>query len=295
MDRKGIILAGGYGTRLYPLTLTVSKQLLPVYDKPMIYYPLTTLMLGGIREILIITTPQDKELFRSLLGNGSHIGLKIEYQIQEKPEGLAQAFLIGESFIGDSNVVLILGDNLFHGDELSKKLRKYNKNIKGATIFGYSVKDPERYGVINFDPYGKVEEIVEKPISPKSPLAITGLYYYDNSVIEKAKKIKPSKRGELEISDINNIYLREGNLNVEIMSRGIAWLDTGKFDSLHDAGGYIRTLENRQGLKIGSPEEAAWRMGWISDQNLAQLADKFSNSEYGIYLKNLIKDTASKI
>jgi len=294
MDRKGIILAGGSGTRLYPLTISVSKQLLPIYDKPMIYYPLTTLMLGGIKDILIITTAHDNKLFKSLLGDGSKFGINLEYEIQEKPEGLAQAFLIGEEFIGNSNVTLILGDNLFHGDDLSKKLRSHNQNFKGATIFGYSVKDPERYGVIYLDPYGNVDKIIEKPNNPKSSIAVTGLYFYDNSVIEKAKKIKPSGRGELEISDINNLYLEEKKLNIEIMSRGTAWLDTGKFDSLHDAGGYIKTLENRQGLKIGSPEEAAWRMGWISNKKLSQIAKQFSNSDYGKYLENLIKDPIFK-
>ena len=293
MNRKGIILAGGNGTRLYPLTLTVSKQLLPVYDKPMIYYPLTTLMLGGIKEILLITTQHDLKLFNSLLGDGSRLGLNIKYAVQEKPEGLAQAFLIGEDFIGDSDVTLILGDNLFHGDALSKKLQSHN-NFVGATIFGYSVKDPERYGVIYLNSDGGIEKIIEKPSSPKSSLAVTGLYIYDNSVIEKSKKIKPSERGELEISDINNLYLEEGKLNIEIMSRGIAWLDTGKFDSLHDAGGYIRTLENRQGLKIGSPEEAAWRMGWISDEKLYELGEKLNKSDYGKYLQNLIKDPIIK-
>ncbi len=288
MDRKGIILAGGQGTRLYPLTITVSKQLLPIYDKPMIYYPLTTLMLGGIRDILLITTREDKKLFESLLGNGSQFGIKINYEIQKSPGGLAQAFIIGENFIGDSNVVLILGDNLFHGEELSRRFRSCKDNFNGATIFGYSVQDPERYGVIYFNSDGDIEKIIEKPTSPKSSLAVTGLYFYDNSVIKKAKSIKPSGRGELEISDINNLYLREKKLNVEIMSRGIAWLDTGKFDSLHDAGGYIRTLENRQGLKIGSPEEAAWRMGWISNQELSQLAEKLSKSDYGKYLQNLV-------
>lgn len=295
MERKGIILAGGNGTRLNPLTLTVSKQLLPIYDKPMIYYPLTTLMLGGIREILIITTAKDNSLFKELLGNGSKLGLRIEYMIQEKPNGLAQAFLIGKNFIGDSNVTLILGDNLFHGDELSKKLRWHkDNNFDGATIFGYSVKDPERYGVIFFNDSGKIEKIVEKPSTPKSTYAVTGLYFYDNSVIEKANTILPSKRGELEISDINNLYLKENKLNVEIMSRGVAWLDTGKFDSLHDAGGYIRTLENRQGLKIGSPEEAAWRMGWISDEKLYELGEKLNKSDYGKYLQNLIEEPIIK-
>ena len=295
MERKGIILAGGNGTRLNPLTLTVSKQLLPIYDKPMIYYPLTTLMLGGIKEILIITTAKDNSLFKELLGNGSKLGLRIEYMIQEKPNGLAQAFLIGKNFIGDSNVTLILGDNLFHGDELSKKLRWHkDNNFDGATIFGYSVKDPERYGVIFFNDAGKIEKIVEKPSNPKSTYAVTGLYFYDNSVIEKANTILPSKRGELEISDINNLYLKENKLNVEIMSRGVAWLDTGKFDSLHDAGGYIRTLENRQGLKIGSPEEASWRMGWISDEKLYELGEKLNKSDYGKYLQNLIEEPIIK-
>ena len=292
MNRKGIILAGGNGTRLHPLTLTISKQLLPIYDKPMIYYPLTTLMLGGIKEILIITTPHDNKLFKKLLGDGSQFGLSITYLIQQNPDGLAQAFLIGEDFIGDSNVTLILGDNLFHGDELSKKLSCHNNNnFEGATIFGYPVKDPERYGVINFNKEGKIEKIEEKPSEPKSSLAVTGLYFYDNTVIKKAKSIKASDRGELEISDINNLYLKEQKLKVEILSRGVAWLDTGKFDSLHDAGGYIRTLENRQGLKIASPEEAAWRMGWISNRELSNLADKLAKSDYGQYLHNLIKES----
>ena len=289
MNKKGIILAGGKGTRLTPLTLTTSKQLLPIYDKPMIFYPLSTMILGGINEILIITTPRDKNVFMDLLGNGSDLGIKLEYKIQEKPGGLPQAFLIGEEFIGDSNVALILGDNLFHGDYLSEKIRKAGENYDGASIFGYSVKDPERYGVIEFNSNGSVSKIVEKPNNPKSSIVVTGLYYYDNSVVNKTKSLKVSKRGELEISDLNNLYLNEGKLNVAIMSRGIAWLDTGTFDSLHDAGAYIRTLEKRQGLKIGSPEEASWRMGYIGEDELKYASKKYLNSEYGKYLLELSK------
>ena len=253
----------------------------------MIFYPLSTMILGGINEILIISTPKDKNLFKDLLGDGSDLGIKLEYKVQEKPEGLPQAFLIGEKFIGKSNVALILGDNLFHGDFLSEKIRNAGKNCDGASIFGYSVKDPERYGVIEFGSSGKVSKIVEKPKNPKSSIVVTGLYYYDNTVVDKTKSLEFSKRGELEISDLNNLYLNEGKLNVSIMSRGIAWLDTGTFDSLHDAGAYIRTLEKRQGLKIGSPEEASWRMGYIGKDELKNASKKYLNSEYGKYLLEL--------
>ena len=278
VKRKGIILAGGNGSRLYPITKATSKQLIPVYDKPMIYYPLSTLMLAGIREILIITTPHDNESFINLLGNGSQFGINIKYKIQKKPEGIAQAFLIGEDFIENSGVTLILGDNLFHGDFLVNRLQKNYLISEGASIFAYSVKDPERYGVVEFDSNGVVYNIVEKPKFPKSKFAITGLYFYDNSVVEKAKKIKPSDRGELEITDLNKLYMEEGKLIVEKMSRGMTWLDTGTTDSLHEASSYIRLLEKRQGQKIGCPEEVAWRMGFINDEQLYSLSNNLTKS-----------------
>jgi glucose-1-phosphate thymidylyltransferase len=288
MCRKGIILAGGTGSRLMPVTKVMSKQLVHIYDKPMIFYPLTTLMLAGIKDILIITTPEHILNFKSLLGDGKDLGLNFSYKIQRKPNGLAEAFLIGEEFIDNSDVALILGDNLFHGQSFVSQVEKANSQKVGATIFAYQVRDPERYGTIELDKELKPINIVEKPINPKSSFAITGLYFYDRTVVEKAKKIKPSKRGELEITDINNLYLKEKTLKVEIMSRGMAWLDTGTFDALHEAGSYIRTLEHRQGLKVGCPEEVAWRNGWIDDNSLIKLAKPLMGSGYGNYLLQLI-------
>ena len=288
--RKGIILAGGNGSRLYPITKAISKQLIPIYDKPMIYYPLSTLMLAGIRDILIITSPRDRESFRELLGNGSQFGIDIKYKIQANPEGIAQAFLIAEDFIEDSSVTLILGDNLFHGDFLVNRLQKNYFLNEGASIFSYFVSDPQRYGVVEFDSKGIAYNIEEKPKNPKSKFAITGLYFYDNSVIEKAKKIKPSDRGELEITDLNKMYMQEGKLNVEKMNRGMTWLDTGTTDSLHEASSYIRTLERRQGLKIGCPEEVAWRMDFIDDDQLYLLSLDVIKSGYGEYLQNILKE-----
>ena len=290
MIRKGIILAGGNGSRLYPITKAISKQLIPVYDKPMIYYPLSTLMLAGIRDILIITTPHDNEKFIELLGDGSQLGINISYKTQSKPEGIAQAFLIAEDFIGNSNVTLILGDNLFHGDLLVTRLKKKYTLSEGASIFAYSVIDPERYGVIEFDSKGLAYNIEEKPKNPKSKFAITGLYFYDNTVVEKAKKIKRSSRGELEITDLNKMYMKEGKLIVEKMNRGMTWLDTGTTDSLHEASSYIRSLEKRQGLKIGCPEEVAWRMGFINDEELYSLSFDLTKSGYGEYLQNILNE-----
>ena len=289
INRKGIILAGGKGTRLYPITNVVSKQLLPIYDKPMIYYPLSTLMLSGIRDILIITNEKDKVLFESLLGDGEELGISIHYKIQKDPEGIAQAFLIADDFIKDNPVTLILGDNIFYGKGLVNLLENSNKKHCGASIFAYPVKDPGRYGVVEFNKNFKVLSIEEKPKFPKSNFAITGIYYYDNTVLEKAKSIKPSKRGELEISDINNLYLKEDTLNVEIFGRGMAWLDTGTFDSLNEASIFIKTLENRQGLKISCPEEVAWRKGWINDEDLIRLSRSLEKSGYGKYLISLLE------
>ena len=291
VPRKGIILAGGNGSRLYPITKATSKQLIPVYDKPMIYYPLSTLMLAGIKDILIITTPHDNENFRGLLGNGSQFGITIKYKIQSKPDGIAQAFLIAEDFIENSSVTLILGDNLFHGDFLANKLQKLYQLDEGASIFAYSVSDPERYGVVEFDSKGIAYSIEEKPKNPKSKFAITGLYFYDNTVVEKAKKIKPSLRGELEITDLNKMYMKEGKLIVEKMSRGMTWLDTGTTDSLHEASSYIRLLEKRQGLKIGCPEEVAWRVGFIDDEQLYSLSIDLTKSGYGNYLQNILNES----
>ncbi len=288
INRKGIILAGGKGTRLFPITNVVSKQLLPIYDKPMIYYPLSTLMLSGIKEILIITNEKDETLFRDLLGNGQKFGISIEYKTQKKPEGIAQAFIIAEEFIKDNSVTLILGDNIFYGKGLINLLEKSNNNNNNATIFAYPVKDPERYGVVEFNKKFEVISIEEKPKNPKSNYAITGIYYYDNTVLDKAKSIKPSKRGELEISDINNLYLEENCLNVELFGRGLAWLDTGTFDSLNEASLFIKTLENRQGLKISCPEEIAWRKGWIDDEQLMTLSKSLKKSGYGKYLISLL-------
>ncbi len=288
MKRKGIILAGGTGSRLAPLTNSVSKQLLPVYDKPMIFYPLSTLMLAGIREILIITTPKDRYQFERLLGTGLDFGISIKYEEQESPEGIAQAFLIGEKFLNGSPVALILGDNLFHGHEFTKQLNKVNNLMNISTIFAYPVLDPQRYGVIEFDQEGKAIRIEEKPEVPSSSYAITGLYFYDSSIVDKAKIISPSSRGELEITSINELYLRERLLNVEVLGRGMAWLDTGTFDSLHEAGAFIKTLENRQGLKIGCPEEVAWRNRWIDNDQLKKRAKQYLKSGYGDYLLRLI-------
>ncbi len=287
-DRKGIILAGGTGSRLHPITLGVCKQLLPVYDKPMIFYPLSTLMLAGIREILIISNQRDQSSFKRLLSDGNQLGIKIEYAIQDKPEGLAQAFTIGESFINKSPVVLILGDNLFHGQDLISKLENCNKTNSGAMLFAYPVSDPQNYGVAEFNKEGKLIDIVEKPKKPKTQFAITGIYFYDNSVIKRAKSIKKSKRGEYEITDLNLSYLKDKKLSVELMGRGMAWLDTGNFESLHEASGYIRTLEHRQGLKVGCPEEIAWRKGWINNNELTLIAENLIKSDYGLYLMNLI-------
>ena len=288
-DRKGIILAGGTGSRLFPITKGISKQLIPVYDKPMIFYPLSTLMLAGIKDILVITTKDDLKIFTSFLGNGDNYGVKISYEIQPKPEGIAQAFIIGEKFIGNSPVALILGDNIFYGEGISSLLKSANKK-KISSIFAYQVSDPERYGVVEFSKDGEVIGIQEKPKDPKSKFAITGIYFYDNSVVAKAKEISSSPRGELEISDINEIYLKEGNLSVEVFERGIAWLDTGTVDSLHEASSFIRTIEHRQGLKICCPEEIAWRNGWISDVKLKKLALDYLKSGYGSYLLSLLED-----
>jgi len=288
--RKGIILAGGNGTRLNPLTKAISKQLLPVYDKPMIYYPLSTLMLAGIKEILIITTERDQDLFERLLGNGNHLGIDITYKTQTKPEGIAQAFLIAEDFLCDSSVVLILGDNLFHGDSLIDQLLKCSYQNEGSSVFAYPVSNPKRYGVVEFDENFKVIGIQEKPQKPKSKYAITGIYFYDNTVIKKAKKLIPSERGELEITDINQMYLRENLLKVEIMGRGMAWFDTGTFDSLYEASAYIHTLEHRQGLKVGCLEEIAWRQKWISNEDIKDLSRKIINNDYSKYLLDLISN-----
>ena len=287
MIRKGIILAGGSGSRLYPVTLGTSKQLLPVYDKPMIYYPLSTLMLAGIKDILIITTQEDQSNFKRLLGNGKQWGISISYVIQPKPEGLAHAFIIGEEFIAGEGCALILGDNLFYGQGLTSILQKAVKQEEGATIFAYPVKDPERYGIVELDEQGRVLSLEEKPSKPKSHYAIVGLYFYDNTVVQKAKTIKPSKRGELEITDINRLYLEERKLNVEIMGRGFAWLDTGTHDSLLDASQFVATIQNRQGFMISCPEEIAWRRGYITKDQLAEIGKSMKNG-YGDYLLQII-------
>jgi glucose-1-phosphate thymidylyltransferase len=283
-NRKGIILAGGSGSRLHPLTLATSKQLMPVYDKPMIYYPLSILMLAGIREILIITTPEDQANFQKLLGDGSCFGVEIQYAVQPSPDGLAQAFLIGEEFIGSDNVALVLGDNIFFGQHFSQELLKESKTEKGATVFGYHVNDPERFGVVEFDETGKAISIQEKPAIPKSSYAVTGLYFYDNDVVEIAKGIKPSHRGELEITDINLAYLKRGDLRVNVLGRGFAWLDTGTHDSLLEAGQFVQTVEHRQGLKIACLEEIAYRQGWVSKEHLIVCGNKLKKTGYGQYL-----------
>ena len=283
-SKKGIILAGGSGTRLHPITRGISKQLLPIYDKPMIYYPLSVLMLANIQDILIISTPDDIDSYKRLLGNGASFGVNIDYAIQPSPDGLAQAFLIGEQFIGNDDVTLVLGDNIFYGQRFSDHLHVASSRVSGATVFGYQVRDPERFGVVDFDEAGNVQSIEEKPVSPKSNFAVTGLYFYDNDVIDIAKNIKPSPRGELEITDVNNVYLSRGDLKVELLGRGFAWLDTGTHDSLIEAGQFVQTIEHHQGLKVACLEEIAFRKGWISASVLLAEAEKLHKTDYGQYL-----------
>ena len=286
---KGIVLAGGSGTRLYPLTRGVSKQLLPIYDKPMVFYPISTLMLAGIRDILIITTPEDNAGFKRLLGDGRHFGINLEYAVQESPDGLAQAFIIGEQFIGADPVCLVLGDNIFYGQSFSRTLTAAASRGEGATVFGYQVKDPERFGVVEFDREMKAISIEEKPVQPKSNYAVTGLYFYDNRVVEFAKNVQPSERGELEITSINEMYLQDGSLRVELLGRGFAWLDTGTHESLHEASSFVQTIEHVQGLKVACLEEIAWAKGWLSDTQIELLAKPMIKNDYGRYLISLLK------
>lgn len=290
MNTKGIILAGGSGTRLYPITKGVSKQLLPIYDKPMIYYPISVLMLAGIQDILIITTPEDKESFERLLGDGSQFGVRLQYAIQPSPDGLAQAFIIGEEFIGDSNVCLVLGDNIFYGQGFTPMLKQAVARAKGATVFGYQVKDPERFGVVEFDEHKRAISLEEKPKQPKSHFAVTGLYFYDNDVIQIAKEVKPSDRGELEITTVNQMYLEQGDLSVELLGRGFAWLDTGTHASLLEAAQFVETLEKRQGYKVACLEEIAFNQGWLSKEQVLQIGQSMSKNDYGQYLISLVKE-----
>ena len=289
MNTKGIILAGGSGTRLYPITKGVSKQLLPIYDKPMIYYPISVLMLAGIQDILIITTPEDKESFERLLGDGSQFGVRLQYAIQPSPDGLAQAFIIGEDFIGNSNVCLVLGDNIFYGQGFTPMLKQAVARAKGATVFGYQVKDPERFGVVEFDEHKRAISLEEKPMHPKSHFAVTGLYFYDNQVIQIAKQVKPSERGELEITTVNQMYLERGDLNVELLGRGFAWLDTGTHASLLEAAQFVETLEKRQGYKVACLEEIAFNQGWLSQKQILEIGQSMSKNDYGQYLISLVE------